>query len=568
MDFASGKKYARNIPLADRGRYRKFSSTDGGNTPTSSSSSSSSTSSLSVVDSSSTLVSSTPIATDTIIPNGLAAAVMEAHQEEVESRTGNSAADAYSSNNNIDGDNTLESPIDPRITELDLDPASSRMATILLGLPEPEIEVEQALSRSMSREEVQALLKKVWDRRQEVLKDAFAHAKTEGSQMQDLLNQLIQPEQYNLTTEDMIDILESLEYFVATVHNAEDFHAIGGFNVIISLFNHSNILIRTPAAWIMGTAIKGHDGLQRAALDLGLAPSLMEMLHTSLDHLDSTKTVIDKSNNNDKIRVLALKAANKAIYALNGLVRYSSLAQSHILSVGGGSVLRRTLNIARQYASMSGTGTSNTTPVEKQARTLIGKIFTLLSDLVQDENDTNGRLSRLSGKEEVSTHSNIVRVKLHSEMDKYRTLNETLTTEKEDISASSSTSSSSSSPSKDHDGPTLTRVEKDTATGQRKVFNVITPEDAVDGTRTNVNGVEEEEATSTIHVEQKTVTLPLLNYIRNNKVNNQEFCNDMQSAVQTVQTVYTEEGSSDHEVKLLIETSSQILSHAFCGAPR
>ena len=532
MDFASGKKYARNIPLADRNRYRKFSTNT--NNPTSNENSNSLSSST-ITPTSSSIVPTTSTPSDASVPSGLAAAVMEAHQEEIEGT-------------DVDNtDDTLEPVIDPRITALDLDPASSRMATILLGLPEPELEVEAAFTQGMSREQIQDLLKKVWNRRQEVLKEAFAHAKTEGNQMQELLNQLLQPEKHNLTTEDTIDILESLEFFVATMHNAEDFHAIGGFNVIIQLLNHTNILIRTPAAWILGTAIKGHNGLQRAALDLGLAPALMEMLHKSLDTLTDSLTTPTKTEGLNKNNLLALKAANKVIYALNGLIRYSSLAQSHVLAVGGGETLMRTLTIAQQYA-VSTVGTkqeTGLTPVERQARTLISKIFTLLSDLAQDEQDHNTRLQ--NHKEELSTESNLVRVKLSSSNNQW---NETANTN------DPTTNNHHHNHNDHHHGPMLTRVEKDISTGRRKVFNVITS----DNEETTDEMTDNNLSASVPLVEP----LPFLDYIRKPPQTNQNFCTTMRSAVQAIQSYNAEEGSADYEINSMVNDSSKNLAHQIC----
>lgn len=68
--------------------------------------------------------------------------------------------------------------------------AAAEMRRILTGLPQPEPEVSEALAAGLEGPELDALLKRVWVRRQKDLRRAMESARTEAQQMQELMAQM------------------------------------------------------------------------------------------------------------------------------------------------------------------------------------------------------------------------------------------------------------------------------------------------------------------------------------------------------------------------------------------
>jgi hypothetical protein len=433
MDFASGKKYARNIPEADRSKYRKF----GGKGEAA-------------------VAPAAPSA-----PDASASTFSSLLQAAGDDLAAPSSA----------GKTLEETPISPAVAGLGLDAASARIADVLLSLPEPEPELESALVSGMPRDQLQALLARVWERRQKVLKEAFASARTEAQQMQELLGRILDPGAHGLSEDDVVETLESLEFFVATVHNAEDFEAMGGLLATTLLLNSSHLPTAAHAAWVVGTAVKGHARLQEAAVATGAAPALVEMLHAAVDVAGSADTTTTTAA---AAVVPALKAANKAVYALSGLMRFSPRAQAAVAAVGGHTALTRALAAAAGRAGSAGAVEGNSAAV-RQARTLASKVLTLLADQASDESEGASRGgagvgdSDGEGREdgEPSTTSNLFRIKLNEAPSARPDRNGTA-----EEGASVVPGQGARGSSGEAEAPAMTRVDVEQSTGARRAVHV------------------------------------------------------------------------------------------------
>ena len=302
-----------------------------------------------------------------------------------------------SSSNAMVEDNEV---IDAPILEIEgLNRSEQRMAQILEQLPVPESELHDAVMNKLPPEELRAILQKVWARRQAELKEAFADAKTEAQQMQLALSSLVN--NASLPERDVVETLENLEYFVATMHNAEDFATMGGLLSTVMMLNPqtSSLRVSTAAAWVIGTAVKGHLQLQLKALEAGAAPLLIKLLD------DSTSRCSSSLNRSVAVSLdeclLPLKAANKAIYAIAGLLRFNSRSQDELVALDAPSILLKALNLQKSIQ----TATSSSSHVDvngndmigvqvlRQVNTLTLKILNVVSDLFSDETSTAERYS-------------------------------------------------------------------------------------------------------------------------------------------------------------------------------
>jgi len=159
------------------------------------------------------------------------------------------------------------------------------------------------------------------------------------------------------------------------------------------LLNSPNSLrVSTAAAWVLGTAVKGHLQLQLKALEAGAAPLLLKMLDDATSRcfslLNHSAPTIDEC-------LLPVKAANKAIYAIAGLLRFNSRSQDELVALDAPAVLLRALNLQRTIhtaaSSSSAVGKSSLTQVLRQANTLSLKVLNVVSDLYSDEISTAER---------------------------------------------------------------------------------------------------------------------------------------------------------------------------------
>jgi hypothetical protein len=92
------------------------------------------------------------------------------------------------------------------------------MQRVLFSLPEPEPELLAAQNK-LSKEDMAALLRKVWDARQKQLSEAFDNMKDDAHFMKELLKRLSE----RPSAAEVVAILEDLEFHVSKVDNAVDF---------------------------------------------------------------------------------------------------------------------------------------------------------------------------------------------------------------------------------------------------------------------------------------------------------------------------------------------------------
>lgn len=452
MDLSTGKKMARNIQQADRARYRNFKTEKQAGSATVATASAplatAEGSGLAVEPAGPGIQAEPPTAA-----HGFDAAAFAAAASEV-------AADAA-----VDGAAGV-AEIDPGVAQLGLDPSDARMAQILLSLPEPEPELSSAISKGLSKEQLHELLAKVWKTRQDTLRKAFEGAKTEAQQMQALLVRLLDPVSNGLDSVEIVEILESLEFFVATVHNAEDFHSMGGLLSMTMLLNSSHAPTAAHAAWVLGTAVKGQRALQQGALDSGAAPALLALLDASTATASNAAAVahsgLGNSNTeiNEKVAIQALKSANKAVYALTGLMRFNQAAQSRVTDVGGLRVFASALNTAADLSvAVPATSAEGSvfSPLNRQARTLASKLMTMLSDLVDDDALAAASSNSATADSSAATNS-VLRFKLNSKGDN----NESSVNAAAEGSAVGSSNDDVAS-----SGPTITRLATDRSTGAK-----------------------------------------------------------------------------------------------------
>lgn len=224
----------------------------------------------------------------------------------------------------------------------DLPLADQRKAAILLTLEAPEEELADVVKKRASTEDIDVVLQRVWERRQEQIREAFASMKTEGQIVNELVDKILQVSDSQNDTNSVesnspdrvefaIANLGDLEFFVSSVHNAIDFSQGGGLSSLSQLIrkqilgsspnpgaasdssetsNQSeslvtdsdagffttgmetytsvtsdtpgdNIRIATAAAWVLGTAVKGQEALAQLALKEGAWDSALLLFAAS-----------------------------------------------------------------------------------------------------------------------------------------------------------------------------------------------------------------------------------------------------------------------------------------------
>lgn len=87
----------------------------------------------------------------------------------------------------LQNENAAAADLDAAATVSTSQAASAEMRRILSGLPEPEPAVSQALESGMEGPELDALIRRVWIKRQSDLRQAMNSARTEAQQMQELM---------------------------------------------------------------------------------------------------------------------------------------------------------------------------------------------------------------------------------------------------------------------------------------------------------------------------------------------------------------------------------------------
>ena len=244
---------------------------------------------------------------------------------------------------------------------------SREMQHVLLALPPgtaERTELETALSSSaaLTPAELDVLLDRLWARRQEELRRVFKSVKSEAQVLQGLLSDLLQPPppteaaSASSFSARRVSILEDMEAFVASVHNAEDFTTMGGITAVSLLLNDSDLSVAAGAAWVVGTASKYAPAIQTAALQAGAIPGLLRLLHRTAGELRGAAAgaAAPSAAHGSEVSaasggsassptaagvVTVVTATSRAVYALGSLLRSHAEAQTQFVRADGPNVL-------------------------------------------------------------------------------------------------------------------------------------------------------------------------------------------------------------------------------------
>jgi hypothetical protein len=230
-----------------------------------------------------------------------------------------------------------------------LDASAAEKARVLLTLPEPVAELEAAVAARLPPAELAALLERVWASRQAEIAGAVKAFKTEAQQMRALISALDDGSANGTAaTVDAVAraattaaTLEDLEFFVASVHNAEDFAAMGGLRAMARLMRAADERVAAGAAWVLGTAVKGAPALIDAALDEGALVTAAALLDAALARADAATAAA--AADDGAAAAPALRVAAKALYAAGALARLSARGQRQLAALGGARALARAL---------------------------------------------------------------------------------------------------------------------------------------------------------------------------------------------------------------------------------
>jgi len=193
---------------------------------------------------------------------------------------------------------------------------AARMREILLALPQPEPDLASAVQGGMSGEELDALVRRVWARRQELLRVAASEAQTEGQLIEGGLAALTGAGRDDAA---LLPALADLEYHVSSAHNAEDFRKLGGFAAAVPLLNSTSGPVRAAAAWLVGSAVKYSPENQLEAVAMAAQLPLAATLGSAADAADA---IAEACPSLDAACVREqLEPAARAAYALGALVR-------------------------------------------------------------------------------------------------------------------------------------------------------------------------------------------------------------------------------------------------------
>ena len=267
----------------------------------------------------------------------------------------------------------------PKKQDLQLDDASTsqrnetaadraaRVATmynVLLSLPEPPPELSDQNVTRLTPQQLEDLLKTLWDRRQVYLREAYAEMKTEAELMEGnlaMLSLLSSSKPDDRTR--MLELLEELEFLVANTDNAHTLDKIQGWPKVIERLNDTDAEVALRAAWVVGTAVKLDEVVQGQALDRGLLPVLVGELTTR--HSD-------------------LKLSSKMVYAIACLLRDNRRSQRIFAGISGFDAVRSALGTAL-----------NSSAASKLGQKLFARVAALVSDLLDE-----GSLPRLQARVE------------------------------------------------------------------------------------------------------------------------------------------------------------------------
>eukprot|EP00934_Nitzschia_sp_Nitz4_P009459 Nitzschia sp. Nitz4//scaffold438_size7339//4319//5842//NITZ4_009159-RA/size7339-processed-gene-0.2-mRNA-1//-1//CDS//3329551859//9449//frame0 len=269
-----------------------------------------------------------------------------------------------------------------------------------MGLPELPPPAATRLT-SVERQEFEKRMAEIWKARQaelkvvqemlmdvpEVLKQRIISIREYIYSPEEQLQQL-DLENINMMEEGVVDniveVLQDLEFQLADVDNARDFHTMGGWDLLVSLLTEevhmrnltttSNIsqetlqkirTVQAQAAWVMGTAVKNTGEFFPYAIekiDIGVrkAAALDLLMDLFCRQYENTNTAsVDN----------LLQA--KAIYAIGAMLRGNRLSQSYLTGKDWGVQLSTKLQHLMKDMSRSNLK-------------LMQRLLSLASDLIMD----------------------------------------------------------------------------------------------------------------------------------------------------------------------------------------
>ena len=242
---------------------------------------------------------------------------------------------------------------------------AAKMYHILMGLPEPPAELKSEQLHAMDPLELEALVRKLWARRQEYLHETYEqHAETEQEILEGNLNMLKMLKSPGDDAE-LLGILDEMEYLVAQTDNARTVANLEGWPTIVDLLGAPTDDVAKAAAWVVGTAVKLDEQVQNNALDAAVMRPLVSLL---------------SQDGSDLARSLGLRT--KAVFALGQLLRGNRRAQRIFLTAKGAEMLH--VELSRASAG------------DKQSAAMQAKLLALISDLLGDADVLPSLASTLS----------------------------------------------------------------------------------------------------------------------------------------------------------------------------
>lgn len=216
-----------------------------------------------------------------------------------------------------------------------------KMYEVLQALPEPPVlddgmDIHEAYA-TLSKAEFRRQIVSLWKKRQQDLKDAIESMQDDSQHLGRLLEQFRDAERAG-DTADMLHALEVLEYEVQDLDKTYVFHYIGGFDVLTSYLNATDLPVRARAAWVVGSAAKNYNDGQNWAIDAGALPKLVESLalqRTASSHSDSDNDAETALRRQREV----VEVKKKALYALSSLVLFNTRGQRLFLLHRGPDVL-------------------------------------------------------------------------------------------------------------------------------------------------------------------------------------------------------------------------------------
>lgn len=158
----------------------------------------------------------------------------------------------------------------------------------------------------------------------------------------------------NFIEEELLIILEDLEYLVHQYDNAVEFINLNGFQIVYTHLNSSNVAIKLEAIKLLGSSIQNNPKVQIYALETGAIDLLLRIL--ALDDNFDVK--------------------NRIMFGLGCLLRRFPLAQLKFLENAGLSVFAKLFD-------------SSNIKVQIKVVTLLNDLLIEYSDAIKDRNSTN-----------------------------------------------------------------------------------------------------------------------------------------------------------------------------------